>query len=522
MQLRLPSSAQLLVLAALAGLLADSGCVHKHFFQPDARPDSALGLPLPASADTVRGATAGRQYARHGHLYLALVGPHHRLAWAAPVTAPVLHLQQARPGGLKPGKVGGGFNSTSWTLMTTGGEAFVLRTVDKDPIRATPKVLRSTFLVNALRDNVSATHPYAALVVPPLAQAVGVARATPHLYYVRPDDPAFQSDSLRLFRGQLAYLEEKFAVPSKQAGPGRSTVWNSREAFEKVFDSPTQQLDQMALLRARLLDGWLGDWDRHPGQWNWAVSPALPSGESKLLPLPKDRDMVFYRLDDGLLGWLVGHLAVPHWTSFSPRYPKSSHLMSSGHYLDERGLNQLSLAQFNAAALAMQRQLPDSLIARAVHRLPPSAYALEGPAIIAALQARRAGLPALAEAFYRQLARRPVIGGTAQAERFEVHRFADSTVVAVYSAKPGANSTANRIYRRTFFPAETQVIQLEGLGGDDTFRVEQHAEISRRQPNIRIYGGAGTDKLLGSQSRGIQFHEGGAPNKHAYDKLPEE
>ena len=521
-QIRLPSSALLLVLGALAGLLADTGCVRKHFFQTDARPDAALGLPLPATADTVRGATAGRQYARHGRLYFALVGPHHRLTWAAPVSAPVLRLLQAQPGGLTPGKVGGGFNSTSLALTTTGGEAFVLRTVDKDPIRATPKVLRSTFLVNALRDNVSATNPYAALVVLPLAQAVGVARAAPRLYYVRPDDPAFQSDSLRLFRGQLAFLEEKFAVQTGRAEPDRSTVWNSTEAFERVFESSTQQLDQTALLRARLLDGWLGDWDRHPGQWNWTVSPAMPSGVSKLLPLPKDRDMVFYRLDDGLLGWLVGHLAVPHWTSFGPGFPKFSHLLSSGHYLDVRGLNQLSLAQFKDVALAMQQRLPDSLITRAVHRLPPSAFTLEGPAIIAALQARRAGMPALAEAFYRQLARRPVIGGTAQAERFEVHRYPDSTVVTVYSAQPSAIGTPSRIYRRTFFPAETQIIQLEGLGGEDTFRVEQHADNTRRQPTIRIYGGAGTDKLLGSQGRGVHYHESGAPAKHAYDKPPKE
>ncbi|WP_157781088.1 hypothetical protein [Hymenobacter sedentarius] len=520
MQPRLPSS--LLILGSWAGLLVATSCVRKHFFQPDARPDSALAQPLPTSADSVRGATAGRQYARHSRLYKALVGQHHRPIWAAAVTVPVLRLPLARPGGLTSGKVGGGFNSTSLTLNPHDGEALVLRTVDKDPIRATPKVLRGTFLVNALRDNVSATNPYAALVVPPLAQAVGVPRATPRLYYVRPDDPAFRSDSLRLFRGQLAFLEEKFAVESGPVARGPRTVWSSTEAFEAAFKSPARQLNQTALLQARLLDGWLGDWDRHPGQWNWAVSSPSASGVRQLSPLPKDRDMVFYRLDDGLLGWLVGHLAQRHWTSFGPRYPKAANLLSSGHYLDTRGLNQLALAQFTAAAQAMQRQLPDSLIARAVHRLPPAAFALEGPATIAALQARRTELPALAKAFYLQLARRPVVGGTALAERFEVHRYQDSTVVAVFSAQPTAASSPSRIYQRAFFPAETKLIQLEGLGGDDAFIIEQHGAKTSRQPRIRIFGGPGTDKLTGHSSPGIQFHEGGAPAKRAYDKLPEE
>ena len=498
-----------------------SGCVRRQFFQPDARPDAVLTAPLPAGADSVRGATAGRHYARHGGLYNALVGAHYRRTWAAPVTVPVLRLAQARSGGLSAGKVGGGFNSTSLSLNTPDGRAYVLRTVDKDPIRATPKWLRGTFLVNALRDNVSATHPYGALVVPPLAQALGVPRATPTLFYVRPDDPAFQTDSLRLFRGQLAYLEEKVAVTGRSSEA--AAVVGSDGAFAAVFADPGQRLDQAALLRARLFDGWLGDWDRHAGQWNWAAPPPTPAGAALITPLPKDRDMVFYRLDDGLLGWLIGHVAIRHWTTFGPRYPNFTHLLSNGRYLDVRGLNQLTRPQFRAAAVAMQRQLPDSLIERALHRLPPAAFALEGPGIIAALQARRESLPGLAEAFYEQLARRPLIGGTARAERFEVHRYADSTVVSVYPATTAAPNKAEAIYRRAFFPTETRVIQLEGLGNNDVFRVEQHAAQPSAKPRLRMYGGPDADAFENpGRLKNIRFREGSAPKKRRYDEPPRE
>lgn len=502
----------------LAALFLGTGCVRRQFFQPDARPDAAL--PLPATADSVRNATAGRQYARHGGLYNALVGRHHRSTWAAPVTAPVLQLPNVQLGGLKPGKVGGGFNSTSLSLATTAGSPYVVRTVDKDPIRATPQWLRGTFLVNALRDNISSTNPYAGLTVPVLAEAAGVPHANPRLFYVRADDPAFQTDSLIHFRGQLALLEEK-AAPLPVNLPAPAAVINSTKAFAALFANPNQQIDQPALLRARLLDGWLGDWDRHPGQWSWALTRPTEAGRARLIPLPKDRDMVFYRLDDGLLGWLIGHVALRHWVTFAPRYKNPSGLLSSGHYLDQRGLNELNRAQFRAAAVAMQQRLPDTLITRAVHRMPAAAFALEGPRTIAALQARRARLPVLADDFYRLLARQVRIGGTAQAEQFTIHRYADSTVVTV--APVSAAAAAAPLYRRAFLAAETKCIQLEGLGGNDVFTVEQHGKSSNSKPKIRIYGGADTDELRAAGGQGgIRFTQDSAPAKSAYDKPPEE
>ena len=500
-----------LVGGTLAGLLV-TGCVRKQFFQADARLDARS--PLPATADSVRNVTAGRHYARHGALYNALVGRHHRLSWAAPVTVPVFRQSTARPGGLRPGKVGGGFNSTSLSLTGADGRAYVIRTVDKDPIRATPEAVRGTFLVNVLRDNVSSTNPYAALLVPPLARAAGVPRSSPQLFYVRADDPAFQSDSLVHFRGQLAYLEEKAAQAPEQPAP--ADVINSEKAFASVFASPARRFDQPALLRARLLDAWLGDWDRHAGQWSWAVDAPASGGFAPIRPLPKDRDMVIYRLDDGGLGWLIGHVAIRHWVTFGPRYKSPVAQLSNGEYLDRRALNQLTRAQFQAAALDLQRRLPDSVLQRAVRRLPPAVYALEGPRTLAAFRARRDHLPALAEIFYRELARQPRIAGTNEAERFEIHRYADSTVVAIFLAKGTA-----AFYHRAFVPAETCRIQLEGLGGDDVFVVENHGTMAQRQPTIRIYGGPGTDELRSSGS-GIRFTQGSAPAGKAFDKLPEE
>jgi hypothetical protein len=511
--------------ALLGAALLTSGCARKHFFQPDARPTAVAAQPLSAAADSVRSLTAGRQYARHGRLYEALIGRHHRPSWGAPVTAPVLHLTTVVPGGFTAGKLGGGFNSTSLSLNTPDNKRYVLRTVDKDPSRAIPLWLRGTFLTNALRDNISATNPYAALTVPPLAASLGIPYTSPRVFYVRPDDPIFAPDSLLRFRGQLGLLEEKFsgrAVPVPALGV--VDVASSTDVFHQLFGSPASYIDQAALMRARLFDAWLGDWDRHEGQWSWAAL-SDKNGRTRYQALPKDRDMVFYRLDDGMVGWLVGHVIKRPWNTFAPKFTNVRGLLHNGQYLDIRALNTLNRRQFLAAATAMQQRLPDTLLTRALRRLPPSVLALEGARTLATLQARRAALPEFAANFYREIAERPKVGGTALAERFDIVRYADSTVVTVTSLAPPAsvNTSSLVIFRRTFLPGETKTIQLDGLGGNDVFVLKNGPGPATARPRLRIYGGLGKDLLQGDAAkRGVRFSQGPAPQRAAFDKEPKE
>ena len=235
--------------------------------------------------------------------------------------------------------------------------------------------------------------------------------------------------------------------------------------------------------------------------------------------------MVFYRLDDGVLGWLIGHVAIRHWVTFGPRYNNPVALLSNGEYLDHRALNGLNRTQFQATARTLQLQLADTLLSRAVHRLPPTAFALEGPRTIAALQARRAALPALANALYQDLARRPMVGGTDQAETFLINRYSDSTQVIVY---PSGSHPAQSLFSRTFLSSETKEISLQGLGGDDSFVVNNPANAAAKI-RLRIYGGPGANKLTeGNREvaakalRGVFFSQSSAPAAQAYDKLPEE
>ena len=437
-----------------------AGCVREPYGPPDARPPAQAARPLPADADSVRGAVANPRYAQHSSFYQIILGRHYRQVWAAPVAVAVLDPARGAPGGgpLRPRKAGGGFQTISLSLRGPSGREYALRTLDKDPRKTLPPLLRRTFLLNAVRDATSAANPYAALVVPPLAQAAGVAHTTPRLVYVRPDEGGLGESSAH-FRGHLALLAPKVGEEK-----GEAAVLNTADMLAQCAAAPSATADAPAFLRARLLDVWLGDWDRHEKQWNWAARPT-PGGGTSFVPLPKDRDQVFFWFDDGALPWVVSRL-VPKFQTFRARYGSVPGLVRQGRFLDRRVLARATGADFAHAAAALQVALPDSLLVRALHRLPPTVYALEGPSTLAALRARRAALPAAAAQYYRTLARRSAVDGTAQAERFVVRRYPDSVAVAVYAA-PGTTLR----YRRTFVPADTQALTLRGRGGADVFEV---------------------------------------------------
>ncbi|MDO7845778.1 hypothetical protein Q5H92_05375 [Hymenobacter sp. M29] len=479
---------------AWVGLLA-GGCARRNYFLPDSRVGATATAPLPATTDSVRVA-AGRHYSQHSDLYYLFLGRHYRPVWAAPVTVPVLRLATVVPGGLRPGKAGGGFQSISMTLEGKQDREYALRALDKDPAKTLPKVLRATFLLNVVRDATSAANPYAALTVPPLARAAGVPHTRPQLVYVRPDETGLGPGSER-FQGKVALLEEKYEELASRTPDlaGATNFVGGETVLKKTYYQPAGYLDQPAFLRARLLDLLLGDWDRHERQWDWAAFPEANS-RTRYQPIPKDRDQVYFRFDDGLVPWLASRRFIaPQFHTFRASYGYLPGLIYQAEFIDRRGLSQLKRADFQRIAADLQRRLPDSVIERAMRRLPPAVFALEGARLGGALKTRRQHLPRAADEFYQLLAREPNLGGSAQAERFVVRRFADSTTVQVFSSARHAPTTADTLrFRRTYFTAETRTLLLDGLDGDDIFDVTTTG--GGRPIRLRLYGGTGQDQLL--------------------------
>ncbi|HXR80628.1 MAG TPA: hypothetical protein VN763_06905, partial [Saprospiraceae bacterium] len=110
------------------------------------------------------------------------LGKNYRAAWAQEILVPVFDLG-TQNGGLKVLQKGGGMQTLSLRLEDSTGREFVLRSVEKFPEKAVPEIFRKTIIQSLVQDGISASHPYAALVVPPLAQAAGIYHTNPKLVY---------------------------------------------------------------------------------------------------------------------------------------------------------------------------------------------------------------------------------------------------------------------------------------------------------------------------------------------------
>src|SRR5690606_33297605 len=105
-------------------------------------------------------------------------------------------------------------------------------------------------------------------------------------------------------------------------------------------------IDTAMFLRARLFDILISDWDRHEGQWEWAL---IRNADSRFFqPIPKDRDMAFYKFDEGLLS-SVALIINPKFQSFRKEYNDIAALTSNSDKLDRDLLGNYSeLKQFKS------------------------------------------------------------------------------------------------------------------------------------------------------------------------------
>ena len=464
-------------------------CARKNFFQQTAltNPAEKVAIATGKTPDSVT-VTVGRHYDK-GFLQQVFFGKHYRELWATPVKLPVYRMQQEH-GGLTPISLGGGFQTTSLTLKDRTGSLFVLRSLDKDPQKTLPKSLRNSFLVNLVRDQTSAANPFAPVVLPTLSKAAGIFYSTPKLVYVTENDSTFGKFAPRIL-GKVMLLEEKFSNKQtlKPMFGNAIDLVNSEALLHHRFEENKHKIDQQLFARSRLFDVLIGDWDRHKGQWQWAVYKQDSGYLYK--PIPKDRDQTFYKFNDGVITWLASNTPfLKKFQTFHHNYGNLSGWLFNARFIDARALNEVTREEWNQHAEAIKAALNDEVINEAFSNLPNLVYQKIGPETIAKLKSRRDKLPAAADKIYLILAKEVTVAGTDQKEKFVVKRLASGeTQVEVFS-----NETASKklLYFRTFKPNETKKIVLHGLGSEDEFEISGKA---RKAIDLAIYGGEGEDEI---------------------------
>lgn len=316
---------------------------------------------------------ASRFYKR-GAFHKFFYGQKYRQLWSIPVKVPIFDIDSVE-GGLIPLELSGGMQTIGMDLINGEGRKFDLRSVNKDQSNALPKWLRITYLRALFRDQTAAMNPYASLVVPQLAEAVGIPHTSPKLYFV-PYDSDMDSIYRFAMAGRMVILEKN--LNDSWAGyknyENVSGFYDTDEMFEKA-ESSNIGIDTMNYLKNRLFDILINDWDRHEGQWEWAL---IDENDSLFFrPFPKDRDMAFYDFRGGLVNSLA-LLFNNKFQSFTKEYGSIKALSKNSRELDKRLLSDLKEKEFVEVANIIRSEIGNGTIHSAFKNYPEKIYLAVG------------------------------------------------------------------------------------------------------------------------------------------------
>jgi hypothetical protein len=446
---------------------------------------------------------ANKNYDKAGGVSRFFLGQHYRKEWAQEVEFEVIDLAQ-EAGGLTPIREGGGLQTKSLRLRGNNGKEYVLRSVNKDPSRALPPEFVGTFAKEIVQDQISSGNPYAPLAVAHLAKSAGIYHTTPRMVYVP------QSDRLgnfnKNFANTLCLFEERPNGPQKQnpAFDFADEVINSERMLRRVFSSQEHYMDERAFLKARLFDTWIGDWDRHEDQWVWAAF--RQGGQTKYIPIPRDRDQAFARLDGLIPKSASRRWAVRKTKNFFDPLRDVAGLHINGVTLDREFTTSLTLQDWKEITDSLQRRLTDEKIKDALATWPKEVYKISGEKTMKRLKERREALPDYARKYFYFLNKQLELTGTMERELFEISRFKDSTRIGIYALSVDGQKK-NLLFQRTFYRNETKELRLYGLGGDDQYVVNGNTKKGIR---VRIIGGEGNDQyreVEGASAKRVRVYD---------------
>ncbi|MGI9629202.1 MAG: BamA/TamA family outer membrane protein [Longimicrobiales bacterium] len=433
--------------------------------------------------------TAGSDYAKSG-LFAAFMGEGHRDLWTTPFRVEVANLQTLA-GGLTPFRVGGGTTTQTLHLRGADGRRYVMRSVDKSP-QVLAEELAGTPVERLLQDQISSFHPTAALIIPPLLEAVGVLHAVPQLVVI-PDDPAL-GEFREQFAGLLALYEERpDDGPDGTAGfAGSERIEGSDEFFELMEDNPRHAVDAVELLKSRLVDILVGDRDRSKNNYLWARFDD-PAREGNIWrPIPRDRDQALVEFD-GLLKKAYRTID-PRLLDFDPEYSDVVGLTRNAWDIDRTFLVSLSRDEWDATVRDVQARITDEVIREGVGRLPPEHLERTGAFLQDALVQRRDRLHEAADEFYEIVFEYADIHATDEVDTAYIDGDGSTVSVRLESGSQGRE----RLFERVFDADETKEVRVY-LHGDDDLAVIRG---ERTAIDIRVVGGGGRDHLVDSTTAG--------------------
>jgi hypothetical protein len=345
-------------------------------------------------------APASLRYDRPGIIQRIFIGGNYRNTWETPVRVPLFNLKSTN-GGYTIRKLGGGQQTKSLQIVTPNDTRMVIRTIDKTVDKAMEaQGIKSNFIKNITQSMISAAHPYGALAVPPIANAVGVVTADPQLYYV-PKNGVPEYDTI--FADQMVLLEQKQPTFEKT-----DKTEDTEKLYKDLANGKPLKIDLTMMLQARLIDMLIGDWDRHGGQWQWGYRKGTGKNDSTYVyPIPVDHDQAFFH-SNGILVSLVRPFTMKHLVGYKDNMRRIKKLNRKEWDFDKAFIGQLPEAQWESGIRRFQQQVTDDVLHSAVNQMPAEVVAKYGAELFQKLQGRRNTLLRDGMRYHHFLEKRPL------------------------------------------------------------------------------------------------------------------
>jgi len=321
-------------------------------------------------------------------------GEQYRAAWSAKVKVPIVFLDTLK-GGMTILKEGGGKQTHSLRLLGADGITYTLRSVNKDAQALIPEILKSLNLENIVVDGISAQHPFGAMLAAELSDYAKVLHTNPQMVFV-PKQKALNQFNATF--GNRLYLFE-FETESKVNYTDLYKVIeiidteDLQELKLKLKDS--LHIDEQRLVRSRLFDMLIGDWDRHTKQWAWAIQ--YLDSTYKAVPIAGDRDNAFINLE-GIIPSLLSHKNIVK--ELRPFDKEIDYMEGYVYPFDRYFLLQTPKQVFIQEAETLQKRLTDSVLEKSLEVWPNNIRDLDGPEIIEKIKNRKKDIRDYAIQFY--------------------------------------------------------------------------------------------------------------------------
>jgi hypothetical protein len=455
-----------------------------------------LGVPSFAQKDSVT-VQVHPSYRQVSKVHLKLFGENYRQEWATKVKLPLIRIS-AFHGGLTPLKQGGGMQTKSLRLKDGDGKEWVLRSVEKAPEKILPENLQGTFAVDWVDDAMSAQHPFAALVVPPLAEAAGILHSNPIIGVVAPDGNL--KEYAKTFVGLICLLEER--------EPAGETD-NTEEMLSDLDKSHSNRVNGRNFLKARMLDLMLADWDRHEDQWRWLKDK---SGKGKKFTgIPRDRDQVFH-VSQGVFPTIAALPWInPLFDNFEGDIPSVRYSIAKSRFLNSYPDAQLPKEEWMKIAKDFVASQTDAVLEQALMRLPPEIYAIRHKELLEKLKMRRDNIPQAMLSYFKFVSRTVDIKLSDHAEIVKISDTKDKGLrIMVLAGDADSAIVMDNVYN----PETTKEVRLYAAGGSDSIAVNSSTSAIK----LRIIGGRG-EKVISGTEAGTKVRVYGEPENTKINPL---